>query len=164
MCIRRGGQIATAQYPAIDRQTRTRHAGVQAATVPGSSAQLGREIPSFGGFSRVGAACGGGRRRPIARRTQLGLPLFRKAKGPLGSRPGATIATRGRSTPLRHPAAVPLVVWRHTVDPTDGLRVASDGESDARTHDGQRFPVDVVDGVAWALEVRIERHAGLAAP
>ncbi len=42
VCIRRGGRIAAAQYPAIDRQTRTRHAGVQAAAASTPQRQSGR--------------------------------------------------------------------------------------------------------------------------
>src|SRR6185312_17258617 len=72
--------------------------------------------------------------------------------------------TDADNPPLRHPGAMPLVVWRHSVGPTDGHGVATDREPDTRTHDPQGFPVDLVDGVPRALKVRVVGHARLASP
>jgi hypothetical protein len=59
---------------------------------------------------------------------------------------------------------VPLVSRRNAVDTFDGLRVRDDRKRGGLTHDGQRLPVDVVDGVATGVVVRVERDACATAP
>ena len=59
---------------------------------------------------------------------------------------------------------VPLVPRRNPVDAFDRLRVRAYCERHGLTHHRQRLPVDVVDGVATGVVVRVERDACATAP
>src|SRR5260370_42039958 len=78
--------------------------------------------------------------------------------------PTTRTASTSSSPGLLGHTPVPLVPRRNAVDAFDGLRVRDDRKRGGLTQDGQRLPVDVVDGVATGVVVRAERDAGAPTP